>query len=605
MCGITGYISSSAHILVSDFYRAHRLIRHRGPDDEGFVMLNQGRQFHSYRGDETIDHFRKLPHLLTESTTNFIFGHRRLSILDITSKGHQPFLSDDGNYVITYNGEVYNYKNLRDELECKGYHFHSDSDTEVVLYSYVEWGKGCFAKFNGMWALAIYDKKKDEIILSRDRFGIKPLYYTITGNGSFCFGSELKFIRALDTSLDVINKNVVRNYLQSCFLNNTEETFFCNIKELEPAHLLTLSKGRIEIEKYWSFTPQQTITDINEAVERFSLLFEDSVKQYIQSDVEVGALLSGGLDSNLIVGVMSKLGCKPQCFSAVFEDERFSEKKYIDESVQYYNLNAHYIYPNPTDFLKDSYDMMYHMEEPFRSLSAYSGFYIYKYMQMQTASVKVVLNGQGADELFGGYTNDYFVFFAELLLQGRISKFFREVHLFSKRRRIPFSLICRHILRACLFNNNFPEHCLSGITKTPLREYLRYEDRNSMAFGIEARVPFLDYRIVEFALSLSTSLKIDNFINKRIERISAAGTVVDYIINREDKMGFVSPQEMWQQTDLKRAFDEVFLTKKLSAITSMPIDPLLKEYDNYCSGKNENWGKIWRIYCLYKWEEML
>jgi len=603
MCGITGYFSDSMTISGNMFYEAHKLIKHRGPDDEGFSIINEKNEIKLYKGDDTIEFFQNLSHISTLSSSKCIIGHRRLSIIDLSEKGHQPFISDNGNYIIVYNGEIYNYKDIKGQLINKGYRFHSDTDTEVVLNSYIEWGESCFSKFNGMWALAIYDLKRNRLVLSRDRFGIKPLYYSYK-EGVFCFGSEIKFIRAIIPSLNNVDELIVYDYLKKSHLNSSEKTFFKGIKELEPAHILILEKDRIDIKKYWNFKPKLLITDVDEATEMFTNLFEDSIKLCLQADVEVGSLLSGGLDSNLIVGTMRKLGYSPQAFSAVFEDEKFSEKKYIQESVIKNHLKAHYIYPDPQKIKNDLSRIIYFMEQPLRSLAVYSSFCIYD--EIQNTPVKVVLNGQGADELFGGYTYDYYVFFAELFSKGLFKKFKKEYTLFLEKRNPQLNYFFKSMMKllpkALLKPNFFSSYNLYEITKTPLREYLLYDDRNSMAHGIEVRVPFLDYRLVEFALCLASNLKIDNFVNKRIERLGAKDIVSDSIINREDKMGFVSPQEIWQRKELKAELDEAFLADRLSAIRSVPVPPLIKSYEQYITKKSMDWSKIWRIYCLYRWE---
>lgn len=606
MCGITGFFSPKTPIRTTRYYAAHSLISHRGPDDEGFVASSDN-MIMAFKGDDTIAEFQELAHINTVANSNIILGHRRLSIIDLSSHGHQPFSNESERYFIVYNGEIFNYLELRVELINAGYRFRTSSDTEVVLNAYMHWGVEAFNKFNGMWALAIYDNKEKELILCRDRFGIKPLFYLIENN-ALIFASENKFIRSFIDHSFKLNKNIFTAYLEKCLINHSLETFWDNINELEPAHYFVYSCIKKTINRYWNYNPAIVSYSHNDAIDKFTTLFEDSLKLRMRSDVEVGTLLSGGLDSTTIVCALNRLGFinnnNFRSFSAVFSEEKFSEKKFIDETVEQNSLDAHFIYPKPE--LLDEYidKLLLHVEEPFRSLSVYSQYLIYEHIQEKT-SVKVVLNGQGADELFGGYTVHYHYLFVELIRRGKLGQLINELTKYCKNRKVTPASAFKQILG--LARHRFPEKdyfnrmTFKELSFSAMREYLKYDDRTSMAFGVEARVPFLDYRLVEYAYSLDTTYKISNFENKKILRDYSRKIIPPIVAERTDKMGFVSPQEKWQQSVLK---DNINV-----AITQFPDDiyPMIKdirtEYLKY-GHTTANWDKYWRVYCAYKWLQL-
>ncbi len=607
MCGITGFVSDK-EIDLKNFYKSHLLIKHRGPDDEGFVLFDDNNPFHC-KGDDTIEHFQSLPHIRSFNKARTVLGHRRLSIIDLSHYGHQPMSDESSRYFIVYNGEIFNYVELRKELEKHNYRFNTRNDTEVVLKAYMHWKEEAFNKFNGMWALAIYDKKKNKLILSRDRFGIKPLYYAYI-YGTLYFASEIKFIKSFVNYGFKINKNSVKAYIESCLINYSEETFWENIYELEPGHYLTYQESNIKIKKYWAFEPKELKYSNREALEKFAYLFEDSLKLRMRADVEVGSLLSGGLDSTLIVCTLNKLGFIKdnnfKTFSAVFEEEEFSEKKYIDETLKLVPLKPYFTYPSPYEVKKYLSEIFYYNEEPLRSLAVYSQYLLYKSIK-DNSNIKVVLNGQGADEMFGGYTGHYRLLFYHLIKKGKILRFLKEMNLYRKKRNNNFSHIINNsffinLIKFILYKNSFNISTFHEIIKSALREYLRYDDRNSMAFSIEARVPFLDYRLVEFAFSLGVSHKIDNFTNKKIQRDYAANIIPDIILNRTDKMGFVSPQEVWQKNQIKKEIEDSFSNlNRMLVFDLYSKEKIMKNYKEYITDKSDNWPYIWRIYCMEQW----
>ncbi len=579
MCGITGFITQSP-IKTDKYYHAHSLIKHRGPDDEGFTVA-QGSNISHCKGDDTIAFYNSLKHINTIDKAELIIGHHRLSILDLSEKGHQPFHFE--NLSLVYNGELFNYIEIREELKSNGYQFITDSDTEVVLKAYHYWQEEAFNHFNGMWALAIYNSTERSLVLSRDRFGIKPLFYSYI-NGVLSFASEMKFLRAFANNKLTINNKTVNNYLSTSKTNDSSDTFWNEIQELEPARNLKFKDGLINIKRYWDINPIAKHRPHRESLEEFSQIFTDSLKLRMRSDVEVGTLLSGGLDSTTIVCSLKKLGLISgsdfKSFSAVFEEKVFSEKKYIDETVKQTAIKPYYIWPKPEEMEEHLDKLLWHIETPFRSLAVYSQYLIYKHIKENT-KVKVLLNGQGADELFSGYTNHYNPYFWSLIKKGNLRKAQQEISLYSKGRNITLDKVLKQLIiysyKRPFANLNTTSY--NEISSSPLREYLKYDDRTSMAFSVEARVPFLDYRLVEFAMQLPSESRIDNFTNKRIVRDYASAIIPKDILNRTDKMGFISPQKVWQKNELKDIIN--------------PRD----------INSTSDWATKWRHYCLNKWLE--
>jgi len=622
MCGITGFFSYNNSYDTKKYYEAHKKIAHRGPDDEGFIYKNKNNSLEHLSGDDTIDELKNREHIVNKNPSSLIFGHRRLSIIDLTSYGHQPFVFE--NLYMVYNGEIFNYVELRDELKSLGYSFETESDTEVFLKAYHCWGTEAFNRFNGMWATAIYDKNKDEIILTRDRFGIKPLYYSLIDE-NLIFGSEIKFVSSFFDKL-ATNEQMVYEYLRFNHIDHTDQTLFKDIFQIEPSTYMVYSKNGIKSVEYFN------ISDVDSSKQIVENYLKDSIKLRMRSDVEVGSLLSGGIDSSAILGLINseKYTDKFQTFSAVFNEERFSEKKYIAKfKTNHLELNKHFIYPKAEDLPKIIDELIYTQEEPFRSLAVFSQYEIYKYIKANT-NTTVLLNGQGADEIFTGYTNFYYVYLLELLKTFKLKLFFKEFVALKENRKLSVTNIMLQILitfvnifarrsdKYKLFNKNFAttkskkkfnnllkNSLYKNLTFSALREYLKYEDKNSMRFSLESRLPFLDYRLVQSAYSLKNKEKIRNGISKFTLREIAKGKIPEEILNRKDKMGFVSPQEVWQKTILKDEFDKVFHDIEINGLFNfINKENIVALYQNYKNENMNDWVIIWRIYCLYKWKKV-
>jgi len=608
MCGIDGFFSYDHSIGTDKFYRSHRLLAHRGPDDEAFVALTGTDVVHC-RGDDTIEEFLGRPHIRELGQARAILGHRRLSIIDLSSCGHQPMSSQDGRYWLIYNGEIFNYLELRRELERLGHRFDGSSDTEVVLKSFIEWGEGCFERFNGMWALAIWDTVEETLLLSRDRFGIKPLFYAETSQG-LSFASEMRFILALSDVSFVPNEQVAKGFVETGAIFDGSDTFWDGICEVEPGTHTTWTKHGAVRARYWELAPGTEITSLEGAVETFGTIVDQSLKIRMRSDVRVGSLLSGGLDSSLIVCRLHELGLLGSgafaTFSAVSEVEEFSEQRYVDLLASQLPIERHLVTLRHSEMDLMVQDVLEHIEVPFRSFAVIAQYQLYKKIRAET-DVKVVLNGQGGDELFGGYLRHYFVLLGILLREFRPLRFARESRALVKNRnqhaRRVLSLAMHHARQADSGWDYFNTATAREVTRSALREYLAYDDRNSMAFSIEARVPLLDYRMVEFAFSLHPDLKIKDFENKRIVREWAKGVVPEEIRRRRDKMGFTTPQESWQRQHMAPQMESALLRFEREPTFSFLArrDGGIDFLRNYISGTSSDWTRAWRIYALERW----
>ncbi len=624
MCGITGFFSHKEKIDPRIYYKAHLKIAHRGPDDEGFIYRNSCNDIEHLCGDATIETLQYRDAIYTKEPSDLIIGHRRLSIIDLSVKGHQP-LSFKELYIV-YNGEIYNYIELREDLKAIGYTFETKSDTEVFIKAYHCWGEAAFKKFNGMWAAAIYNRDKDELLLTRDRFGIKPLYYSYRNN-TLVFGSEIKFVASFLQKL-LPNERMIYDYLRFSYSDHTDETFFRDIYQVEPAHCYYFSQEGVIRRQYWELSLKAM--EVHKDIDKELL---DAIKLRLRSDVPVGALLSGGIDSSAIVGTIDvfRLQEEIDTFSAVFNESQFSEKKYIDTFVsKNIILRKHYIYPSAVKLLSEIDRLIYIQEEPFRSLSVYSQFIIYRYIRSST-KIKVLLNGQGADEIFSGYSEHYYYYFLTLMKEGKWSLLFHEASVFKSRRELSQWILMKELLRIGLslfykrkdkyhifnsipkqgekvkkrFDSLLQQKLWNDLTFSALREYLRYEDKNSMAYSLESRLPFLDNRLVESAFSLTDDERIKNGISKYKLREIAKNRIPTQILERTDKMGFVSPQELWQRDDFAESFDTVFSHIKHEGIFSfINHQRVYRLYMRYAQGRMNDWGIIWRLYMVYKWKKV-
>jgi len=659
MCGISGIINYK-EIKASDLKAMTDIIRHRGPDDEGFAFFNCGEPIVLAGGIDTPAEVwnYKSPYMPTiqigQMGEKFQvgFGHRRLSILDLSPLGHQPMSYQDGRYWITFNGEIYNYKELRRELTDLGYEFHTQSDTEVILVSYAEWGVDCLQHFNGMWAFCIYDCHKKEIFLTRDRFGIKPLYYWFMPDGSFSFASEIKQFTKLSGWKSKINPQRAYDYLIYALTDHTEETMFDGVFQIPGGHFFKSSidalksnfERKIASEKWYDLKYNKFTGSLEKAAREFRKLFISAIDLHLRSDVPVGSALSGGLDSSAIVcevnNILRNQGVEhlQKTFSSCSTDERYDEKKWMDIVVAYTSVDAHFIYPRVDDIFKLISALTWFHDEPYQSQSAYLGYHIFQ--SAANNNVKVLLNGQGADEYLGGYGQFAIPRYADMFWKMKWNSLFHNIENSREYNHVSYLQIFRDILSSalpsfiknplisCFSKSNrikglidhktlgaLPSHPFDSILEkhrtvpevskyltffTTLPKYLKWEDRNSMANSIEARVPFLDYRLVEFTYNLPDDYLDYRGESKRVLREGLKGILPERIRTRKDKKGFITPEERWVKEDNPGLFKQKI--KEAIEITNGIIKPnALPYFNDVVSGKVPFDYTYWRLIQFAEW----
>jgi asparagine synthase (glutamine-hydrolysing) len=581
MCGIAGAISPRG-IDPSLLVRLGDALEHRGPDGEGYLLGP---------GDGPLTRFtREQLGWQPGGAAQVGFAHRRLTIIDLSERSDQPLVDAAGRLAIAYNGELYNYIELRKELEDLGHSFTSTGDTEVVLAAYRQWGPESVERFVGMWALAILDVRRHAVFLSRDRFGIKPLFHARVGETLY-FASEIKALLEVPGLRVEPDEEVLRRYLLDGVVDNTERTFFRGITRLPPAHNLLVSlDGPLDARptRYWSYPAQNGRVQTGEAAERLRSLLEDAVRIHARSDVPVGTCLSGGLDSSTIVCLAEELraaGEIPRYTHSAFgylpQDQAFSERKHMEAVAQQTGARMFFVDTDVDRFTEKLLEIVRQQDEPFGSTSIAAQWFVFEAAKRE--GMKVMLDGQGADEVLGGY-HGYFPVIASNLIRNRrllsYARFHREHkellghgplpvrgavwsalperarRQVSRRARVPLPPGARLMsapLRERVRTQYQPSppaslhELLQGQTESvSLPSLLRYEDRNSMAHSLEARVPILDHRVVEFAFQLPDELKVNGVETKYLLREAMKGVIPEEVRARRDKVGFrAEPRATW------------------------------------------------------------
>lgn len=595
MCGISGIINKYEKSVNQDeIQKINDLISHRGPDDEGF-------------------YFEK----------NFAFGHRRLSILDLSSDGHQPMYYLE-KYTITYNGEVYNYLEIREELMEDGYKFISNTDTEVILASYDKWGEDCVHKFNGMWAFAIYDKEKEIIFCSRDRFGVKPFYYTEI-DSKFIFGSEIKqLLEFYDERY--VNKKILMDYLVIGYENHTNETFFENIFKLEQSHNLVydLKTNNFEIKRYYDLKKEEMKLDENSSIETYKAKLIDAITLRLRSDVKVGTCLSGGLDSSSIAAIASniynnKASDRFTAIHAKSSQKSSDESLFAQEVADNCNLDLNIIEPTQDEFINSIDEVIYTQEEPFGGPSIFMQYLVMK--KSKEIGCTVLLDGQGGDETLVGYERYYpaylmslgfFDFIKGFFYSSKNSKltkkellayfiYFTKSKIRIKRLKSKNNFIKKEYFDLASFDVleknansylNFFELQHEEIFHTQMPHLLRYEDRNSMRHSIETRLPFIDFRVVETAVSINNKYKIKNGWTKYILRKTIDKILPNSIVWRTNKFGFEAPTKSW--------IDSI----DSEILESINNSTILSEILNSKDFNKLDLTQKWKLFNIAKWEEI-
>lgn len=635
MCGIAGIYSTVGKPVDCRVLQAMGQAQaHRGPDGEGYVLLDpSGKQ----KPASVVGRLTEARVPLSPRHT-VALAHRRLAILDLSALGAQPMTSEDRRDWITYNGELYNYVELRAELRAKGYRFRSTSDTEVLLAAYREWGEDCLGRFNGMFAFALWDGVRGRLFCARDRLGEKPFYYGWDGE-RFVFASEIKAL-LLAYRRPKPNQRAVFEYLDSAMLDHTDGTFFEGIQQLLPAHFLIVQGATLTSARYWAL-PVGTRLEPDSArggAERLRELLCDSVRIRLRSDVPVGSCLSGGLDSSSIVCLMRAVGngqVPLRTFSSCFEDPAYDERQFIAPVVQQTKAEAHYAFPDPKELADTVGRLIWQQDEPFGSTSIFAQWNVMRLASQQ--GVKVILDGQGADELLAGYQGFYGAYYADLLATGRAVAFLREwcayrrlhgplsryalANLVRSFMPEPFVNFIRSRLTgsATWLNQDFrrqhlrshdsvaePRSNVQGLeyrllTGNGLRALLRYEDRNSMAFGIEARLPFLDHRLVEFLYGLGAHLKIRDGWTKAVLRDAMDGLLPEAVRWRSDKMGFVTPEDHWFRSELRDSGRAILSDDRARLRGYLNVEAALQAFDDHVAGRVNIGNAIWRWINVELW----
>jgi asparagine synthase (glutamine-hydrolysing) len=611
MCGIAGYFnvpSANEELLLN----MNRCMAHRGPDGDGTFVAEFGG-----------------------------LAHKRLTIID-KEGGGQPMESADGRYVISYNGEIYNFLALREQLEAEGHVFKSNCDTEVAVEAYAAWGDACFDMFNGMWGLAIYDREKNELVLSRDHFGIKPLYYARVDDG-LLFASELKPILSSGYVKRVPNDRAIYRYLRFRVHDDTNETFFENIYRVESGQMLRINLLDFEVKSYTNLIDDlreaskpgaKQIPYTEAAIKEFREGFDEAVRLRLQSDYPVGTALSGGLDSSSVVAVIHELmandqdstkavGTLQNVFSAVFPGALNDEERYVDAATAAYEgtLDVHKVQPTSQDLLDDLMDFVWTQEEPTISSGPYAQ---YQVMRLAAKTVKVLLDGQGADETLAGYVPYYFVYLKQLLHRKQIGKFLYES--FRSLDKI-FRLLRFRLFSALRLQKNYRE--ADFIKGDFRREYpkesfpvvqdniklrlvndlfynsipcvLRYEDKNTMRFSLEGRLPFLDKNLIRYIWSLSDEAIIKDSWNKCVLRDAMKKDLPKEIWSRRNKIGFTTPEQAWIR-EIQGALRTIIESESFASRKYFDQVAIMKAFNAYQNG-NETIGSMpfWRVVNLELW----
>jgi asparagine synthase (glutamine-hydrolysing) len=645
LCGIAGVLSREGRVDLGRLHQMSRLLRHRGPDDEGLVLLDPDGAAHALGGPDT-------PRNVYESRVRYAPGrtasadasahyrvgllHRRLSIVDLSPAGHQPLCDGTGRFWITYNGEVYNYVELRRELEAAGEVFQSASDTEVILAAWRRHGEQALDRLNGMFAFAIWDADRRELFCARDRFGVKPFYYQFDG-ANFAFASEPKALALTQERRITPRLDAIRDLLALDWVDHDAHTFFDGIWQLPAGHFLVVGDRGISVRRWWSLNPARRAS--GEApgwAEEFAALFTDAVRLRLRADVPVGSCLSGGLDSTSVVTTAAKLVTQPvHAFSCAYDEgPAFDERHYVRAAVAASGAASHLVVPDGGDFWRVFDAIALQQDEPTAGPGLYSQW---KVMELaHGAGLKVLLDGQGGDETLAGYWRYLPPRLRDLLAAGDLGAFaslfgpaadrLGAAHTLALTLEpwLPGALIAPlrrrfgqgkdRVLSSALRALDAPEPLRAPVefgsalrnsqvfdlTQRLLPSLLRYEDRNSMAFAIETRLPFLDYRLVEFALSLPDEQRLEGATTKSILRRALAGRVPQSILERQDKMGFETPTDVWLRgryagETRRRLLGDGPLHAWVDVAAMQPL------LEDYLAGRRDIGLQVWRWLSLESW----
>jgi len=626
MCGICGIAFSARsrrRVDAQNLVRMRDTMTHRGPDD--FGVFNEGRVG---------------------------LAHRRLSIIDVAG-GHQPMHDDSGSLHIVYNGEIYNHGDLRVSLERAGHRYHTRCDTETLLRLYQEEGAQALHRLRGMFAFAIWDSRREELVLARDRLGVKPLYYVHTDDGSLYFASEIKALLAAGATSPLLNYDALPDYLANRAPSGAE-TLFAGVRRLPPGHTLRWRDGALDVQRYWDLTFAGTESGQRrdeDLIAEFSQRFTEAVRMRLMSDVPLGVFLSGGIDSASIAAVMSRLVDEPiKTFSVAFAEREANELAYARTVAQAYDTDHHEVVVSAEDFFGALPRLVWHEDEPLAHPSSVALYFV---AQLASDHVKVVLTGEGSDELLAGYGR-----YAKTLYNLRFGAPYHRMvpaglrravrsaveHLGRgsfARRKLERTFLCVSPDLASIYFDNFAvfaraqqaqlltpaaqeqvagadpyrvaQECLERTdarteldrllyvdTKTYLHELLMKQDQMSMAASIESRVPFLDHRLVEFAAGLPARLKLRGFTTKRILRESMKGVLPPSILARP-KMGFPVPVGSWFRGRWRGMVTELVLGERAKQRGIFDHETVRRLVGEHVSGRVEHTERLWALVNFELW----
>jgi asparagine synthase (glutamine-hydrolysing) len=644
MCGIAGiYHLDHNPVDTGVFRRMTGVIRHRGPDDEGFFLVNTTTGLSgAFSGEDSTTEIKsEFPPLQNTLEANLALGFRRLSIIDLSRLGHQPMCDSTGSVWIIFNGEIYNYLEIRSELETAGYKFISRSDTEVILNAYLHWGVQCLNRFNGMWAFALYDTRSRQLFCARDRFGVKPFYYAWDGK-TLVFASEIKQILEYGIDRSVREDVIRKSFSIGSFLINSDSSYFEKIKILPHGHYFLLGpEGSLVPERYYDLSPaifESSTLSFDAACEQYRSLFTDGVKLRMRSDVEVGSTLSGGLDSSAIVSIAAgHTDRKFKTFSAWFKEEpRLDERKWIRMAVDKVKADDYYTSPGGEDVARDFARITWHHDYPVLTSSPVAQYYVMQLAHQNKAIV--LLDGQGSDEIIGGYHHAFYRHYADLIRSFRWGQLTRELPVFLRgtAKGSPLSNLSKILLPVFFseqslyraeakwaFNPFVPARpslpdsrdirSFSSVSKlsqflynqlmsVSVQTLLHYEDRNSMAHSIESRVPFLDYRLVELAFSLPSGYKMKGYQGKYIHRQALREMVPGEILDRKDKIGFLAPGEhFWLKNEMKGMVSDLLSSRAFMERGLYNHAKVKGTWKRYLAGENSLGPAMWKVLALETW----
>jgi asparagine synthase (glutamine-hydrolysing) len=586
MCGIFGAIRTEGSFRAdeyADFCALTDMVSYRGPDDAGYVVLNIN------------------PAVQEGETFNIFLGHRRLSIIDLSAAGHQPMTDGEGCW-ITFNGEIFNYIELREELIALGHTFHSATDTEVILRLYKQYGETGFGRMNGMWAFGLIDLRRSRLVLSRDRFSIKPIYLASVGRDLY-FSSEIKQLVPLLHSAQP-NLGVMNTFLDQALTDHEVDTFYIGIDRLPAATNLVmhLRTGKSSQARYWDWPPFEPF--IGDVQEHFRELLLDSIRIRLRSDVKVGVLLSGGLDSSAITLMTQLLASQVDTYS-VISDGDCSEEPYADAVIAKTRGHNLKVMTVATETIESLDRVLFHNDEPLGGFNVVAQFQMMEAIRNQSDST-VLLSGQGADEVLLGYLKYFFFYLQDLKRGSNYNEALAQVlgcllhrtvlnqFRFGAARRYRSSVCSRPFLLSCgervrlWDSSNVRQRQITDIDAYSIPALTHYEDRSSMAFALEVRHPFLDHRLVEFAVGLPANANLHYGWTKYILR-KAVPELPKKVRWRRDKQGFPVPEKHWLKQDCAPMMERLFAKSALAEMGVLDAPKFLACYRQFCAGSEEVW----------------